>query len=57
MERRSLFCNWSHELDEKLKDITGKLQRTHPHRGPAAPGDRIFAPVIALLRKGISGRK
>lgn len=55
VEKAKLILQLSHELDEKLKDIYyRKLQRTHPHRGPAAPGDRIFAPCYCLLRKGIS---
>ena len=48
VEKAKLILQLSHELDEKL-------QRTHPHRGPAAPGDRIFAPCYCLLRKGVSG--
>lgn len=39
----------------KIKGYYRELQRTHPHRGPAAPGDRILPPVIASYEKEFPG--
>ena len=55
MEKAKLILQLSHELDEKLKDITGNYSGRIRIGGPAAPGNRIFAPCYCLLRKGVSG--
>ena len=53
VEKAKLILQLSHELDEKLKDITGNYSGRI--RIGAAPGNRIFAPCYCLLRKGVSG--
>ena len=52
VEKAKLILQLSHELDEKLKDITGNYSGRI--RIGVQPGDRIFAPCYCLLRKGIS---
>lgn len=54
VEKAKLILQLSHELDEKLKDITGNYSGRIRIGVQLAPGDRIFAPCYWPLTKRIS---